>query len=205
MPWTDIANKAKSDLFGFKQHAQLSDNLTYLHDTILGDPAANSDAVDFAQGGVTFSHANGMEVDEDLVLTGEIIGSRVVIPITSEGALTTTDQYLAPGDIFSGTPAPCGIIMPRAGSIIAANYWVNVISHVSNITVTTRIRKNDSNLIALAAFTATTTTIYTDTDTYARDTHTFVADDEIEFYADITSTGDIVCYFMVAIEIIFDT
>jgi len=203
--WTNIVAKVLSDLVVYQDINELAQNAVYIQEDVLGNPADNSGAVNFANGGVTISHANGLTVSNDAQFDKAIPGFRNIL-IFAPGQVFGYNQ-----DIYIGIGETAltrnGAVMPRAGSIVAASYCWRSTSYSSDITFTPRVQINTTNAVSLAAFTITANGItYSDSMTQARGIDTFSAGDQINLFLDRTSAGGLaggMPFFIV--EVVFDT
>jgi len=224
MAWTDIADFVLNDPFGKQSANKIKDNIIYVQETVLGNPADNSGNVVLATGTTTISggvvtisggklhctHADGLEVDNDaqidgdLTVDGEIEGSRCVFCYGWEdAAIGAVDSYVGIGD-FNPTNNFC-YPAHRAGSVVGAGVQIWHHSGGTSYTITPRARVNTSNALSLSSLTISANGYYTRYGSQARNTVTFSAGDIVGFFIDVTSAGGNQSSGVAFVEVVFDT
>ena len=130
--------------------------------------------------------SNDLTVANDATISGELKGSRCLLPIGSSGENKTTDQFLRGGG-NSVMGATTGYMMNRAGSIVGVTWMYSVDSYTPVATVEIEIRKNNSAVYEVSD-TIAATGVGDVRGTQARGTDTFVAGDIITALVDIDGT-----------------
>jgi len=119
---------------------------------------------------------NDLTIDNDLDVTGESKGSRVLITAGQGADIVGTTKYMKVGNcLLSGTK---GLPMTRAGSIVGLGVMINCSSFTTNQSFTYICYKNGVNVFS-GSFTVEGTGVVTHETTQARGIDTFVAGDVI--------------------------
>lgn len=117
------------------------------------------------------------------------------------GSLTGADRYFVGTTSVDATET--GFVMHRAGSIIGYSVGGITQAFTSNTSFIFRIRKNGSDVIVASTLTWTANSQNQDTTgTAASGTHTFIAGDRIEVFADYQSgTATIIARALIEVDL----
>jgi hypothetical protein len=177
--YTKIGDYLFGNFYGHQSFKKVNDNNRYLAEDLFGDPANNSNNVNMAL--------------SDVTLSKEIKGSRFAF--TFWGGIPATDDYLA----FDH-------VAPRGGSIVGAAIQAYTLAFTSARIVTPIVRINGVDVLSLSSLNinANNTEFKTST-TQARNVDTFLANDTIQFFIDVTTAGTLTARVLANIEVVLNT
>jgi len=142
--------------------------------------------------------------DGDLVVVGEIMGSRCCFDAGVNTASVSASQYMKfnNGAVFA---VDRGYIMPRAGSITAVSASIDCSAYTSEETFEFEARINNSKVFS-TTITVAKTGLNISYDTQARNTDAFSAGDLLTMYITKGGVGTVTAgYPCCIVEVAFDT
>lgn len=225
--YTTISDFVAYQLLQYLHMNYLRENLRYIAEDILGNPASNSDMIAqitlnntpsdggtiYFDGG-TSKYLRAETTGDLLTLAGmdfKVEGTQLIQGDTHIYTAHSQGQLFvaADGFIMTGSASiPISWTMPRAGSIIGYGLSILTKAFTSSGTARFTLDKNlggspviDGATINIAA----NNTVYTDRNTYTRGSLTFAADDSLDPIFNHLSGGSYSVVAAAMLVVIFDT
>jgi len=145
-----------------------------------------------------------LQINRDLLVQGELKGSRLVFLFGSKDAITT-DGYMKTtnGVVMS---ADLGYTMHRDGSIVGASCRFECTSHSSNSTWNVDVLINNTTVFQTDTVSVTSATEFSTYGSQARNIDKFVAGDEMQVKMNVASGTTTTIDNMIGyVEVVFDT
>ncbi|MFH1445334.1 MAG: hypothetical protein ABIF08_02520 [Nanoarchaeota archaeon] len=158
----------------------------------------------FSAGKLSVSYiTDSVTVEDDIIVGGEIMGSRVAYTC-GIGAPITTAQYLRGGHNGQVMTADRGWVMPRPGSVVSISGSGNADVGGAGDSIIWHVYKNGASVFETDSIDTSSVGSVKGYKTQARGIDTFVAGDVMACYYAPTSTSSVDDHF-VMFEVVFDT